>query len=111
MFKFTILILVSLTYQTMAGGPSVSTTTTSPTSTTAPKCISCVEVFKNGKSLSPLNCDPGTSPKVILTISYVGSKDPPVSGACTGPNAGVTTSDRHASIEDVSVDGGSLLFP
>ncbi|KAL7012227.1 hypothetical protein ACKWTF_014700 [Chironomus riparius] len=76
MFKFTIMIVFSMTCQAMAGSPSFSTTTGQPTSTPVPKCISCVEVFKNGNALSPTNCDPGTSPKVIVTITYIGVKLP-----------------------------------
>lgn len=112
MNKFTIFIITSLIYQAAAGGPSVTTTTANPpTSTTLPKCISCEEVFKNGKPLSPANCDPGTSPKVGVTIGYRNSNDPPTIGACAGPHAGVTTGNMHETIEDVNVDDGHLEFP
>ena len=82
-------------YQAQAGGPGVIPTTTNPpTSTAIPSCVLCADVLKYDVSPSPDNCNPGSTSKVSVAITYTAASGRSLaSGACSYPNTGLTFDD------------------
>ncbi|CAG9810697.1 unnamed protein product [Chironomus riparius] len=97
-------VVTCLIYQVQAGGPSFiptiegpltttgpQTTAGPPTTTDIPPCVLCADVLKYDVPPSPDNCNPGSTSKVSLTITYTAdSGRSPASGACSYPNTGLT---------------------
>lgn len=107
---FTILILSVLVSQISAGGSTFSSAPSPPTSSTAPKCVTCEEVLRNAVPPSPANCDPGDNELVTISIGYtIESGRPDASGACAGPHTGMKLFEWNSLIEHIRAS--HLIFP
>jgi hypothetical protein len=89
------LIITSLIYQAQAGGPVVSSTSSSPPeSTAAPSCVLCADMLRNDVPPSPPNCISGSSQRATVTITYKPeSGRSPASGVCAEYNTRVSTTE------------------
>lgn len=80
------LIFTCFIYQSFAGSPGYSSSSSSVPASSS-DCVTCRSVFKDGQTLSDVNCNPGSATKVLTTISFLTNGS--ASGACKDPNVGI----------------------
>jgi len=108
MNSLKVLIFCCLIYQSIAGGPSFQSSSSSsiPASTsTRPSCWSCkivVTLLINYDQITK-DCDPGSGTRTLIKLIFADDERPDLTGYCTNTNEYIDPNDLATELANYKI--------